>query len=153
MPESQIESRVARIEGELEQLASAVTSLAASTSTFQRDLSTKIDNLSNAAHPNMSLMIQWAGVLLTIIALTATPIAWHYNTVIKDVETASQKDDKALRDEITYMRDNGSPSTAARLARNENRMDTLESIQRDAIRADLEELRKYRSKQLNGNTP
>lgn len=159
-----IEPRVARLEGELEQLVAAVNSLAKSTSTWQsefahtteewrREVSTKIDGLNRETRPNVGLMAQWAGVVLSIIALVSTPIAFHFNDKISTLDAKLQKEyglvNDSMKEKVDSLRiqfdevqKNGSPITRERLAKSE----VLDEITKHQLLADLEELHQRRLK-------
>lgn len=48
--------------------------------------------LSTATAPNMMLMASWAGVLLSVIAMIAAPIAYHFNHSIEQLDLKLQKE-------------------------------------------------------------
>lgn len=87
-----LEPRVSRLEGELGQLISTVSSLAQSTEKFHRDIGLKLDRLAEGNRPNFGLLAQWTGVLVVIIGLIASPIAYHFNKSIEELDIKLQKE-------------------------------------------------------------
>lgn len=150
-----IESRVSRIEGEVEQLVNTVSTLARTVVDGNRELNAKLDAISTASHPNFGLMAQWSGVLLSVIALVATPIAFHFHQSLAEVDAKLQKEyslisesQKAsiseMRQNFEDVREKGSPITRERLSKLETRAETLGTLYIESIKADLEELRRRR---------
>jgi len=149
--QNQIESRLSRMEGEFEQLVSTVSSLAQSTTTFQRDIGSKIDALSKATHPNLGLLVKALSVVVTIIGLIGGIIAFHYNSRISDNERHFES---RLADAVELFGNEHKWMVEARKlvdADITRRIEAVETELRDTQKADLEELRKYRN--LNVTIP
>ena len=170
-----LEPRVARLEGELGQLITTVSSLAQSTEKFHRDIGGKIDRIAESNRPNMGLMAQWTGVLIVVIGLIASPIAYHFNKSIEYLDVKLQKESILISDtqkerqdslrtsinelDVRLQREfiianNNIKSTAEALSRSSSeeknvltkQIDKLELYIIDNIKGDLMELRERRLK-------
>ena len=143
------------------------------------DLREAIDRLGlrlNAATaPNFSTMAAWAGILLTIIGMVATPVAYYFHHAIETLDLKLQNEYRLIND-TQKERENGLRASVleldSRLQREFNvananikstaealtvsstearqllaeRINKLELWETDRIRADLEELRQWRTK-------
>lgn len=160
-------SKVAALEGEFRQHVSAVNAFVEATSRWQhdfsksteewrRELSDKIDGLNRDTRPNFGLMAQWAGIVLSIIALVSTPIAYHFNSAITGLDLKLQKEYTlvneatkervgALQKDFEDIKEKGSPVTRERLTNLEGKSDVMWAN----ILEDLKELRQRRLKDAN----
>ncbi len=87
-----LEPRVSRLEGELAQLVTTVGDLTHSMETWQRDISGKIDRISDRSRPDFGLMAQWSGIILLIIGMIAAPIGYYFNTNMTQLDNKLQKE-------------------------------------------------------------
>lgn len=146
---------------------------------FAREVRNAMDRISGASAPNMGNMAAWAMVVLSIVALVGTPIAYHFNSAVasqreavKDLDLKLQREyqlinegqktailelDSRLQREFNLLNDHVKTTADALTARNieshkavVDRVSKLESWSDDQIKSDLNELRKRRMGDLRG---
>lgn len=59
---------------------------------IRKDISGLGRTLSSETRPNFSTMAAWAGILLTVIAMVAAPVAYHFNSVVAEMDKKLQKE-------------------------------------------------------------
>lgn len=147
--------RVSKVEGGLEQLTDLVTQHVKSTGQFHRDLTLKIDTLTSAQKPNLTLMIQFGALFITLMGA----VAWHFHNADLELDAKLQQEYRLMHDGTTRlmhdMKENfrevneqGSPVTRERLTRLETRSEIYAGIFMDGVRADLQELRLRRKEDV-----
>lgn len=157
MEAGHLEPRVARLEGELEQLVTTVNSLARSMDNWQRDMGQKIDGLAKDNKTDFGLMAQWAGIVLTLVAMVAAPIAYHFNKSLDALDHKLQKEYALVNDTTRERLDglkaqfldvqiNGSPLTRDRLSKLETQVAGLSIYQATETTRALDELHQRRLK-------
>lgn len=143
--------RLARLEGDVEQIATGLANLARSSDANNIQLSSKLDALSKASAPNLGLFAQWTGVVLSLVFSLSAPIAYHFHSSIKHIDDKLQKEIAltgelvkeriaSLNERFEDIRINGSPITRERLVSIESTMRRWTSEHELKNRLETEEL-------------
>lgn len=152
-PSGSLEPRVARLEGQLEQIIETVNELKQSNERGFAGISAKIETLNRDARPNFGLFAQWSIVILVFVGMVATPIAYYFNTSILGLDTKLQKEYQLVNQTIQERVDGfqkdfsdiklyGSPVIRERLTR----VETKQEVLWNGVIKDLDELRERRMK-------
>lgn len=156
-PSDNFAQRLARLEGDVEQIALGLSNLAKTADANNNQLSAKLDSLSKASAPNLGLFAHWAGVVLTLVFSLATPIAYHFHSTINQLDERVQSERSltsdlfkeriaALAERFEDIRVNGSPITRERLVSIEATLRRWNSEHELQQRMEMEELRQRRLK-------
>ena len=173
MEQKGIDARVGKLEGEVEQVVTAVALLVKSVDGFRRefgeDMKMLSERVADKTAPNFATMAAWGAILLTIIGMVATPCGYfiiremaRQDAISVALDSKLQREQTLVADKISAdlslfrgefrdIRDNGSPITRERIGKLEERIvDNTQNIDRlrlfisDGVKSDLDELRKRR---------
>lgn len=105
------DERIARLESAMQSLVGTVDKLCA-----------KLDHVGERARPNLGLMAQWTSVLLVVIGIIASPIAYHFSKSIADMEKRSQHEFTSVAGNVKSTADVLNTSRVESLARIDTRI-------------------------------
>lgn len=158
-PSASMETRVAKLEGQLSQLVSTVSSFIDSSENWRGEISRSLgklsENISEKTRPNLHTMAVWAAIVLSVIGMVSTPCAFFVIREMNRQDKVSENLDAKLQREFTLMQQNTidrmesvNRSSQERHEVVSKRVDAMESWKSDQIRSDLDELRARRLKDV-----
>lgn len=152
-----LESRVAKLEGQLSQLVATVTEFIGASEIWRNDISKTInklgESLADKTRPNLGVMASWAGVVIAIIGAVALPMASNsskesarHDVAIRDLDTKLQREYQLMSDKITQSVENVNSRSAERHLEAVKESDRNWEWIKWQTQAELEELRQRRLK-------
>lgn len=124
-----LESRVAKVEGQLSQLVTTVTDFVSTSTSWRNDVSNAInrltENISDRTRPNLGIMASWAAVVIAFIVAVGTPIQMNARRESDRHETALVAMDLKLQREYQLMDQKTAADVANLNAISKERHDTV----------------------------
>lgn len=165
MESQPLESRVAKMEGQLATLVTNVKDFIAASETWRNEVSRDFKTVARDQRPNHSVLAVWTGVILTIIGMAAAPTTYFFTREMSRQDKSIENLDIKLQREATLMVENttsaiknvGEATTAAIKNLNEISKERHEAVvkdvdeakerQRDRDKEDRQELMQRRLKE------
>ena len=157
-----LESRVAKLEGIVNQLADTVHDDIANSEKWRRSITSEIHELSEKSAPNLSVMAAWAGVVIAFVVAAASPIGFflmrdsqRHDKTLESLDTKLQREATLISqrtdEQIKGLKEGTDGRFNERLVlikALEDRVGRVQEFSSKQIQSDLDELRQRR---MNGN--
>lgn len=152
-----LDSRVAKLEGQLSQLVSTVTDFIGASDTWRGEISGAInrlgENISERTRPNLGIMASWAAVVLGIVSAVSVPMfanaakeSTRHDQSIRDLDAKLQREYQLMSDKIVQAVENVNSRSVERHVEAVKESDRNWDWIKWQTQADLEELRIRRNK-------
>lgn len=162
-PSVSLESRVAKVEGQLSQLVSTVESFINASDNWRNDITKALgkltENISDKTRPNLGIMASWAAVVIAFIVAVGAPIlaasrrdAERHDQGIRDLDTKLQREYSLMNENVETKVKNLNDLSKERHETAMKENDKVWDWIKWQAQSDLEELRQRRLKDAENKT-